>query len=56
MILQSRRSKRSARATVKVAVDMVNENLMGERGAFELIDAYRMDYFLHEMVDPDFGK
>lgn len=51
-ILQTRRGKRTAMASVKIAVDMVDEKLITERDALMRIDAYQMDFFLHPMLDP----
>lgn len=51
-ILQTRRGKRTAMASVKIAVAMVEEKLITERDALMRIDAYQMDFFLHPMIDP----
>lgn len=56
-ILQTRTAKRSPRAAVKIAVDMVREGKITEREALMRVDAYQLDFFLHDMVDPAyFGR
>jgi len=46
-VLQSRRGQRNAHASVRIAVEMVEEGLVTEREALLRIDAEKMDYFLH---------
>lgn len=55
-MLETRSAKRTAEASVKIAVDMVNENLITEREALLRLDANVMDYFLHPMINTDYGK
>lgn len=55
-ILQTRTAKRTARAGVCVAVAMVKERLISEREALLRTDAAQMDFFLHAMVDKEFGE
>lgn len=55
-ILQTSTAKRTARAGVSVAVCMVKERLISEREALLRIDATQMDFFLHAMVDKEFGE
>jgi pyruvate, orthophosphate dikinase len=55
-ILQTHTAKRTACAAVKVAVDMVKEKLITEREALLRINPAQMDFFLHPMLDCDFGK
>jgi hypothetical protein len=55
-VLQASNSRRTARAGVCVAVNMVKERLISEREALLRIDAAQMDFFLHAMVDRDFGE
>ena len=50
-VLQSRRAQRSAKASVKVAVDMVEEGLLTERQALLRIDADMLDDFSYEVQD-----
>lgn len=52
-ILQTRRGKRTAIASVRIAVSMVQEKLITERDALMRIDPYQMDFFLHPMIDPN---
>ena len=50
-ILQTRTGKRTPRASVRMAVDMVKEHLLTEREALMRIDPKQMVYFLHPMID-----
>ncbi len=52
-MLQTRTGKRTPKAAVKIAVDMVEEGLIKEREALKRIDPDQMDYFLHPMIDPN---
>jgi pyruvate,orthophosphate dikinase len=52
-ILQTRTGKRTARAAVQVAVDMVDEGLIDERTAVMRVDPAQLDHLLHPTVDPD---
>lgn len=45
-MLEPRNAKRTAEASVKIAVDMVNEKMITEREALLRLDAKVMDYFL----------
>jgi pyruvate,orthophosphate dikinase len=54
-ILQTRTGKRTARAGVRIAVEMVREGLITEREALLRLDAKQMDFFLHPMIDPAVG-
>ena len=51
-LLQTRSGKRSARAAMKIAVDMANENLMTRREAVAKIDPALLDQLLHPTIDP----
>ncbi len=51
-MLQTRTGKRSGRAMVKVAVDMVTEGLIDRRQAVLRIEAGKLDELLHPMLDP----
>ena len=55
-ILQTRTAKRTARAAVCIAVSMVKERLITEREALLRIDPHQMDFFLHPMLDCDYGE
>ncbi|MCD6512910.1 MAG: pyruvate, phosphate dikinase [Thermoplasmata archaeon] len=50
-ILQTRTAKRSARAAVKIAVDMVNEGIISREEAIMRVDASSLDQLLHKQVD-----
>ena len=50
-ILQTRGGKRTARASVKVAVDMVNEGLISKEEALLRVDAEQINQLLHRQVD-----
>jgi pyruvate,orthophosphate dikinase len=51
-ILQTRSGKRTGRASVKIAVDMVKEDLIGEKEALLRVSPEHVEAFLHPMVDP----
>ncbi len=51
-ILQTRSGKRTGRAAVKIAVDMVNEGLINEKEALLRVSPEHVEAFLHPMVDP----
>ena len=55
-LLQTRSGKRTAKASVKIAVDMVKEGLIKERAAIKRIEPERMNFFLHPMIDPKAEK
>ncbi len=52
-MLQTRSGKRTGRASVKIAVDMVNEGLITESEALMRVSPEHVEAFLHPMVDPD---
>jgi pyruvate,orthophosphate dikinase len=51
-ILQTRAAKRSARAAVRIAVEMANEGLIGRRDAIARVDPVELERLLHRGVDP----
>ncbi len=51
-MLQTRNGKRTARAAVKVAVDMVEEGLITKHEAIKRIDANQLNALLHPSIDP----
>jgi pyruvate,orthophosphate dikinase len=51
-LLQTRSAKRTAAASVKAAVDMVEEGLIAREEAVVRIDAQQLDQLLHPMLDP----
>lgn len=52
-ILQTRTGKRTARAALQVAVEMVGEGLISREEAVARIDAGQLDQLLHPMIDPN---
>ncbi|QIB67267.1 pyruvate, phosphate dikinase [Kineobactrum salinum] len=51
-MLQTRSGKRTGRASVKIAVDMVREGLITEKEALMRVSPEHVESFLHPMVDP----
>ena len=51
-MLQTRSGKRTARAALKLAVDMVDEGLIDEKTAVTRVDPMALDQLLHPMLDP----
>ncbi len=51
-LLQTRNGKRTARAAVKIAVDMVKENLITKEEAVLRVEPSQLDQLLHKTVDP----
>jgi pyruvate, orthophosphate dikinase len=51
-LLQTRSAKRTAAASVKSAVDMVDEGLISREQAVTRIDPAQLDQLLHPMIDP----
>jgi pyruvate,orthophosphate dikinase len=52
-MLQTRSGKRTAKAALKIAVDMAREGLIGEEEAVLRVDAAALDQLLHPTLDPD---
>ncbi|WP_347303799.1 pyruvate, phosphate dikinase [Croceibacterium sp. TMG7-5b_MA50] len=52
-MLQTRSGKRTAKAALKMAVDMVGEGLIDEREAVLRVDPMALDQLLHPTLDPD---
>jgi pyruvate,orthophosphate dikinase len=52
-ILQTRSGKRTGRASIKIAVDMVEEGLITEEEALMRVSSEHVEAFLHPMVDPE---
>jgi pyruvate,orthophosphate dikinase len=50
-MLQTRNGKRTARASVKIAVDMVNEGLISKEEALLRVDAEQINQLLHRQID-----
>ncbi|MBW2060002.1 MAG: pyruvate, phosphate dikinase [Deltaproteobacteria bacterium] len=55
-MLQTRTGKRTARAAIKIAHDMVKENLISREEAVARIDPDQLDQLLHPMFDPQAEK
>ena len=52
-ILQTRSGKRTTNAAVKIAVDMVEEQVISKKEAISRIDPNQLDQLLHPSIDPD---
>ena len=52
-LLQTRNGKRTAKAALKMAVDMVGEGLIDEKTAILRVDPMALDQLLHPTLDPD---
>ena len=50
-MLQTRNGKRTARAAVKTAVDMVEEGLISIEEAIMRVDAQQINQLLHRQID-----
>jgi pyruvate, orthophosphate dikinase len=55
-LLQTRSGKRTATAAVRIAVDMVDEGLIGQREAVLRVDPQQLDQILHPTIDPKAEK
>jgi len=51
-MLQTRSGKRTAKAAVKIAVDMVHEGLIDKKTALLRVEPKQLDQLLHPMIDP----
>ena len=51
-MLQTRSGKRTAKAALKIAVDMANEGLISRKEAVKRIDPASLDQLLHPTLDP----
>ncbi len=51
-MLQTRSGKRTAKAALKIAVDMANEGLIDREEAIKRIDPASLDQLLHPTIDP----
>ncbi|UOR08126.1 pyruvate, phosphate dikinase [Qipengyuania flava] len=52
-LLQTRNGKRTAKAALKMAIDMVGEGLIDEKTAILRVDPMALDQLLHPTLDPD---
>ena len=55
-MLQTRSGKRTAKAALKLAVDMVGEGLIDEKEAIRRVDPMALDQLLHPTLDPDAAR
>ena len=55
-MLQTRSGKRTAKAALKMAVDMVGEGLIDEATAIKRVDPMALDQLLHPTLDPDAAR
>jgi pyruvate,orthophosphate dikinase len=55
-MLQTRTGKRNGHAAIKMAVDMVRENLINKQEALLRVSPSQLDELLHPMVDPTIEK
>ena len=51
-MLQTRAGKRTAKASLRIAVDMANEGLISREQAISRVDPSALDQLLHPMIDP----
>ncbi len=51
-MLQTRSGKRTAKAALKIACDMVDEGLIDKKDAVLRVDPLQLDQLLHPMLDP----
>jgi pyruvate,orthophosphate dikinase len=51
-LLQTRNGKRTGRAAVRIAVDMVSEGLIDKKEALKRVDPDQLEQLLHPMIDP----
>ena len=52
-MLQTRNGKRTAKAALRIAVDLANEKLISRQEAVMRIDPAALDQLLHPTIDPD---
>ena len=52
-LLQTRTGKRTARAAVRIAVEMADEGVISREEAVRRVEPERLEQVLHPMVDPD---
>lgn len=55
-VLQTRSGKRTGRAAVRIALDLVNEGLISKREALLRVDPAALDQLLHPTLDPKAPK
>ncbi|MFX0098209.1 MAG: pyruvate, phosphate dikinase [Candidatus Hodarchaeota archaeon] len=52
-MLQTRTGKRTTKAAIKIALDMMHEGLIDEKTVLTRIDPYKIDQLLHKRIDED---
>ena len=55
-ILQTRNGKRTTKAALKIAVDMVDEGLIDKQEAIRRVDPSHLDQLLHRTLDPNAAR
>ncbi|MDE2182986.1 MAG: pyruvate, phosphate dikinase [Alphaproteobacteria bacterium] len=55
-MLQCRAGKRTAKAALKIAIDLVNEGLIDKKTAVQRVDPSALDQLLHPTLDPKAAK
>jgi pyruvate,orthophosphate dikinase len=55
-MLQTRNAKRTAKAAIKIAVDLVSEGLITKKEAILRMDSAQLDHLLHKQLDPEEKK
>ncbi|MFG6150222.1 pyruvate, phosphate dikinase [Halobacillus sp. B23F22_1] len=55
-ILQTRNGKRTAQAAIRIAVELVREDIMSKREALLRVDPDQLNQLLHHRIDPDHKK
>jgi pyruvate,orthophosphate dikinase len=55
-MLQTRNGKRTARAALRVAVEMANEGLLSHEDAITRVEPASLDQLLHPTIDPSFKR
>ncbi len=55
-MLQTRNGKRTARAALRIAVELANEGLISEKDAVSRIDPASLDQLLHPTIDPSANR
>ncbi|MBI1186300.1 MAG: pyruvate, phosphate dikinase [Alphaproteobacteria bacterium] len=55
-ILQTRSGKRTAKAALKIAVDLAQEEVISQHEAVARVDAAQMEQLLHFVIDPNFQR
>jgi len=55
-MLQTRNGKRTAKAALRIAVDLANEGLITREEAIQRIDPASLDQLLHPTIDPDANR